>query len=385
MIRGPKNKNHIITINLGVKMKSNLFNKLILAMAAGLVILAGTFSAVAQDAKEPWMFDQIVDAAFVISKVSVPMADNVMLIDARPYQVKYTKGHIPGAVSIPYSEFDKRTDMLPKDKSTLLIYYCEGLKCKLSHKSAKKAVALGYTNVKVFALGYPEWMKQKGAYAAITAEQVAVQIAANDTLIVDARPQKPKYDKGHIPSAINIPYSQFDALKGKLPRELSTPIVFYCGGLKCKLSHKSAARAIVMGYKNVAVFELGYPEWKKQFGAGGASIAVKAGEVEGSIDLERFKQVATSTPEAFTLIDVRDADEFAKGHLKTAVNIPVEKLEARIKDLPSDKPVIFLCSTGARSGEAYYMAKEVREDLETYYVEAEIDFKQDGSFTLKKN
>jgi rhodanese-related sulfurtransferase len=385
MTRNPlKIKTKIITSNLGVKMKSK-FKILILAMAAGLVILAGTFSAIAQDAKEPWMYDQIVDAAFVISKVSVPMAKNVMIIDARPYQVKYIKGHIPGAVSIPFSKFDKKIDLLPKDKSTLLIYYCGGLKCKLSHKSAKKAKALGFTNVKVFAKGYPEWKKQKGAYAAITAEQVAFQIAANDTLIVDARPQKPKYDQGHIPSAINIPFSQIDALKGTLPRVLSTPLIFYCGGLKCKLSHKSAARAIVMGYKNVAVFEQGYPGWKKQFGAGSTGVAGKAGEVEGSIDLEQFKKVVTTTPEAFTLIDVRDADEFAKGHLKTATNIPVEKLEPKIKDLPSDKPVIFLCSTGARSGEAYYMAKEVRSDLETYYVEAEIDFKQDGSFTLKKN
>jgi rhodanese-related sulfurtransferase len=203
MTRNPlKIKTKIITSNLGVKMKSK-FKILILAMAAGLVILAGTFSAIAQDAKEPWMYDQIVDAAFVISKVSVPMAKNVMIIDARPYQVKYIKGHIPGAVSIPFSKFDKKIDLLPKDKSTLLIYYCGGLKCKLSHKSAKKAKALGFTNVKVFAKGYPEWKKQKGAYAAITAEQVAFQIAANDTLIVDARPQKPKYDQGHIPSAIN--------------------------------------------------------------------------------------------------------------------------------------------------------------------------------------
>jgi rhodanese-related sulfurtransferase len=365
-------------------MKFNI-KTLILAMVAGLVILTGTFSAIAQDAKEPWMYDQIVDAAFVISKVSVPMAKNVMIIDARPYEVKYTKGHIPGAVSIPFSKFDKKIDLLPKDKSTLLIYYCGGLKCKLSHKSAYKAKALGYTNVTVFAKGYPEWKKQPGAYAAVTVEQVAMQIAANDTLIVDARPQKPKYDKGHIPSAISIPFSQFDALKGKLPRELSTPIIFYCGGLKCRLSHKSAARAIVMGYKNVTVFEKGYPTWKKQLGAGGAGVAVKAGEVEGSIDLDRFKKVVTTTPEAYTLIDVRDADEFAKGHLKTAVNIPVEKLEAKIKDLPSDKPVVFLCSTGARSGEAYYMAKEVKPDLETYYVEAEIDFKKDGTFTLKKN
>ncbi len=363
-------------------MKQNMSKTLISLMVAGLLGLA--FTLTSAQAKEPWMFDEIVDVNFVISKMSVPMAEDVMIIDARPYKVKYVKGHIPGAVSIPFSEFDKKTNLLPKDKNTLLIYYCGGVKCKLSHKSAKKAKALGYTNVKVFSKGFPEFKKQPGAYPAITAEQVAVQIAANNTLIVDARPQKTKYDKAHIPTSINIPFSQFDALKGKLPRELDTPIIFYCGGLKCKLSHKSAAKAIAMGYKNVSVFTRGYPSWKKQFG-GAAAVAVKAGEVEGSIDLERFKKIMTDNPASITLIDVRDADEFAKGHFKTATSIPTEELEPKIKDLPSDKPIVFVCSTGARSGEAYYMVKDVREKLEAYYVEANIDYKKDGSFEITKN
>ncbi|MCP4720318.1 MAG: sulfurtransferase, partial [Desulfobacteraceae bacterium] len=162
------------------------------------------------------------------------------------------------------------------------------------------------------------------------------------------------------------------------------PIIFYCGGLKCKLSHKSAAKAIVMGYKNVSVFAKGYPDWKKQFG-GSAAVAVKQGEVEGSIDLERFKTIMADNPDSIMLIDARDADDFAKGHFKTALNIPVENLESKIKGLPSDKPVVFVCSTGARSGEAYYMVKDVRETLEAYYVEAEIDFKKDGSYKIKKN
>jgi rhodanese-related sulfurtransferase len=47
---------------------------------------------------------------------------------------------------------------------------------------------------------------------------------------VDSRPKKPKYDKGHIPSAISLPFSQFEKLKGKLPRDKETPLIFYCGG-----------------------------------------------------------------------------------------------------------------------------------------------------------
>lgn len=353
--------------------------RMILALAAGIALFAGSVYA-----SEPWMFHDTVEKDFVARHVTVPMDENVMIIDSRPYKPKYVKGHIPGAVSIPFSEFDKKKDLLPKNKNALLIFYCGGLKCKLSHKSAKKAEALGYKTVKVFAKGFPEWITQPGAYASVSAEYVAKKIADNTALVVDSRPKETKYDKGHIPTAISIPFSKFDALSGKLPRSLETPVIFYCGGLHCRLSHKSAAKAIAMGYKDVTVFAMGYPEWKKQFGAAADTVAVKSGDVEGAIDLERFKTILAKNPESVLLIDTRDADEYAKGHFKTAVNIPVEKLEARIPKLPDDKPIIYVCSTGARSGEAYYMTKDVRESLkDVYYVEAQISFKKDGSYEIK--
>ena len=372
-------------------MKTNNAKILILVLVAGLVLLTGcTATKTAKTGVTPvedtsWMFHGIVDAKFVKAHMAVPMPENVMIIDARPYKVKYTKGHIPGAVSIPFSEFDKKANLLPKDKNTLLIYYCGGLKCKLSHKSAKKAEKLGYKNIKVFAKGYPEWVSRKGNYGSVSVERVAKLIAENKTMIIDARPQKTKFNKGHIPTAINIPFSQFDALKGKLPRDLNTPVIFYCGGLKCRLSHKSAAKALEMGYTNVKVFDKGYPEWKKTYGKSNETLQVQAGGVEGSIDLERFKSIIANNPESIILIDVRDSDEFAKGSFKTAVNIPVENLEPKIKDLPDSKPIVFVCSTGARSGEAFYMTKDVRESLkDVYYVEAEIDFKGNGNFEIKK-
>jgi rhodanese-related sulfurtransferase len=362
-------------------MNTRTAKKILAGLAIGMMLLTGAVTAGANDS---WRFHDIVEADFVIAHLSIPMTDNVMIIDARPYKPMYIKGHIPGAVSIPDTDFDKKTDLLPADKNALLIFYCGGLECKLSHKSAQKAEALGYKNVKVFAKGFPEWMAQPGAYPSVSAEYVAAQIAENKTLLVDARPQKPKYDKGHIPSAISIPDTRFDELSGKLPRLLETPIIFYCGGLDCRLSHKSAAKALVMGYKDVSVFAMGYPEWKKQFGAAADTVAVKAGEMEGSIDLERFKTILNDHPESIMLVDTRDADEFAKGHFNTAVNIPVGNLEDKISELPADKPVVFVCSTGARSGEAYYMVQDVRPELkDVYYVEAQISFKQDGTYTIK--
>lgn len=89
---------------------------------------------------------------------------------------------------------------------------------------------MGYTNVKVFSAGFPAWMKAKGSYAAVSVEYVAEQIGTNQAIVVDSRPKKPKFDKGHIPTALSIPDSQFETLQGKLPRDLNTVLIFYCGG-----------------------------------------------------------------------------------------------------------------------------------------------------------
>jgi rhodanese-related sulfurtransferase len=87
-------------------------------------------------------------------------------------------------------------------------------------------------------------------------------------IVIDARPKVKKYDKGHIPGALSMPTSQFDKMKGLLPADKGALIVFYCGGLKCALSHKNAFKAEKLGYSNIKVFAKGYPNWKKVYGAG---------------------------------------------------------------------------------------------------------------------
>jgi rhodanese-related sulfurtransferase len=146
---------------------------------------------------------------------------------------------------------------------------------------------------------------------------------------------------------------------------------------------------VKLGYKKVQVFAAGYPAWKKVAGARGpaakkaAPVQIKAGKEEGSIAIAAFEKILKENPDSILLIDVRDPDEVAAGAFKTAKNIPVDKLEKTIKTLPSDKPIVFVCATGARSGEAYYMVKDIRPDIkEVYYLEAEITYKKDGSYKI---
>ncbi len=50
------------------------------------------------------------------------------------------------------------------------------------------------------------------------------------------------------------------------------------------------------------------------------------------------------------LIDVREEDEFADGHVPGAVNIPIREVPDRLEEIPTDQPVWIMCASGWRAG-----------------------------------
>ncbi len=55
-----------------------------------------------------------------------PEKGKYLLIDARPTP-RFMDGAVPTAINIPFTAFDKMVDKLPKDKNSLIIYYCAGV------------------------------------------------------------------------------------------------------------------------------------------------------------------------------------------------------------------------------------------------------------------
>ncbi|MED4889505.1 rhodanese-like domain-containing protein [Lysinibacillus fusiformis] len=53
-----------------------------------------------------------------------------------------------------------------------------------------------------------------------------------------------------------------------------------------------------------------------------------------------------------SLIDVREVDEVAAGHIPGIIHIPLGLLEFRVQDLNKDEPYIMVCRSGARSSRA---------------------------------
>ncbi|MFR7348929.1 rhodanese-like domain-containing protein [Peptoniphilus sp.] len=58
--------------------------------------------------------------------------------------------------------------------------------------------------------------------------------------------------------------------------------------------------------------------------------------------------------ENYLVIDVRPAEQYNEGHVKHAINIPVDELKDRLAEIESykDKDVVTVCNTGKKSSEA---------------------------------
>ena len=89
------------------------------------------------------------------------------------------------------------------------------------------------------------------------------------------------------------------------------------------------------------------------------------GEPYFRIDLEEAKGMVDRGD--VVVIDVRQPDEWASGHVQGAIHMPVDDVLARIDELPKDRDLLFICAMGVRSGLACEMAAAMGLDSERLY------------------
>jgi rhodanese-related sulfurtransferase len=61
---------------------------------------------------------------------------------------------------------------------------------------------------------------------------------------------------------------------------------------------------------------------------------------------------AAQVPPGARMVDVREAEEWAAGHVPGALHIPLGQLGARYPEIPHDAPVYLICRSGSRSNQA---------------------------------
>ncbi len=103
-----------------------------------------------------------IGAVTVVAPVSVDELDHLLAshqcvpVDANGDSTRRQMGVIPGAVLL--RDLDA-IDQLPRDKAIGLVFYCANSACRASHEAAEKAIAAGYTHVRVLPDGIAGWVK----------------------------------------------------------------------------------------------------------------------------------------------------------------------------------------------------------------------------------
>jgi glyoxylase-like metal-dependent hydrolase (beta-lactamase superfamily II)/rhodanese-related sulfurtransferase len=67
-----------------------------------------------------------------------------------------------------------------------------------------------------------------------------------------------------------------------------------------------------------------------------------------NVDEVGIEAIDSAPPNAY-LLDVREPEEFSRGHVAQAINIPQAELASRLNEIPRDRPVLTICQSGKRS------------------------------------
>ncbi len=319
-----------------------------------------------------------------------PEKGNYLIIDARP-KPRYFEGYIPGAVSLPFHQWDELKDkVLPAKKDTKLIFYCGGLTCPLSPKSADKAKKLGYTDVKVYHDGMPAW-KKTGHPAMASVESLKKLIAEASKMpdkapffvVVDLR-SKEEMEQGFIPFATKMTGEEVVQRVEEFPKFKNARIVLYTQHKMTPAALEAWKQLAAWKYKSAAILEGGFKAWRDQGcrvakGEPANKIKFVKKVAKDEIPVAEFKELIKTQPGGTWVIDVRSAEEFNVGSIPGTKSLPLEKLQKDVSDIPKDKKLVLICNTGAISSIANKLLE--KKGFDTRYLNATIKY-DDGKFEI---
>jgi len=323
--------------------------------------------------------------------------DSIYILSIRQ-QDAYDAGHIAGADLIPWGAgMEQEFDTLPMDKT--IVVYC------YSGQTAGQTVAglrlLGYDAVSLNGgmgvganaplgwsnKGYPVHVVEEAAtdyflnYESsniVPSEDVFAKIdAEEDMFVLDIR-QPDVYAEGHIKGAVNIPWNaEFGQHVESLP--MDKPIYLYCytgqtaGQATAVLRMagydvQSIKYGFVLGVSNTEGYET-YLETEanelseealSEMAPAMKARVVKYFEDMASADIKNniisstaANELLEAGDESVYFLSIRQAADYAEGHIPTAANIPWGKdMNLEFNTLPRDKTIIVNCYSGQTAGQA---------------------------------
>lgn len=121
--------------------------------ASSIGIIGGADGPTAIYVSEEGEKDMYVEITAEDAKKIMDSGEDFVILDVRE-QDEFDAGHIPGAILIPYTKIENKSEEMLPDKDTQILVYCRsGRRSKIA---AQSLASLGYTNVKEFG-GIMDW------------------------------------------------------------------------------------------------------------------------------------------------------------------------------------------------------------------------------------
>ena len=332
-----------------------------------------------------------IDAAKLIDQAGVarlveqgPDKGQYTLIDSRPLP-RFEEGAIPTAIHLPFIGFDKFADRLPADKSRLVVFYCGGITCTLSPNSLRKAEKMGYTNLRVYREGLPDWQTRHYAVADAAVPEGGLHRQGHSACADRCARDRQRHLGAHQGCGLRAGGAAETGARVAARREAEG------ADHRLRRSRRRRSQGRRPGHRRGRAAERAGAAGRigRMAERGPGHRLGRTGGNEDRLHAEaarwlgggrRIHHAGTNTPANVLILDVRNPDEANAGMIKGALLIPDEEIAARMAEIPKDKRILTHCLTGIRAEMAYHKLKDAGYDVA--FLNADIEVAKDGSFKI---
>lgn len=237
--------------------------------------------------------------------------------------------------------------------------------------TAKEPVKQAEPAVTIEDLAYNYYENMPEHIYKIDSEELKKRIdAKDDSMLIISIRKAEDYAQGHIPGSVNIPMKEMGSYLDKLPADKD--IIIYCytgqtaGQVVALLNlYGYKARSVNLGLVKGWVGQYNYPlettvnNLPENVTPAKPDPAVAKVIKDYFTNLPEDHYIITSeelakkieAKEDMQIVSIRKAEDYAKGHIEGAINIPFEEVHKHFSEFSKDKPVYVYCYSGQTAGQ----------------------------------
>ena len=272
-----------------------------------------------------------------LEQVLTHQSNGAIVIDGRT-DTEFAQGHLRGSVNVGLGgRFAEYAGEVMQPGTPIVLIVPPGheseAKVRLARIGFDNVVGVLHDSTRAFVENPQHVVLASRLSAAMLSERIAT---IKDLVLIDVR-NPGEFALGSIPGAQHISLPELIHRIADLDPTKPT-VVFCAGGYR-----SSIARSLLRshGINDVSDLVGGFTAW--------------AAHVHPQVDTTALPAIpaidvntVAANPDAF-IVDIREYQEWAAGHVATAIHIPMGEIISRIDELPIDRQIVCMCRSGNRS------------------------------------